>query len=111
MFFFPAQLGLLDQICQECTCLIVFGEVGELEGRCLSCFEGRKVTHVVLSKSGEKQTAQQKPLTSNLIVIVLLIIIATHLVYPRISESGNEEVSFLVSLVSHPNTKKHQKYM
>lgn len=50
-----SQLGLLDQICQECTCLIVFGEVGELEGRCLSCFEGRKVTHVVLSKSGEKQ--------------------------------------------------------
>ena len=51
--FFSAQLGLLDQICQECACLIVFGEVGELEGRCLSCFEGRQVTHV-LSKSGKK---------------------------------------------------------
>ena len=52
--FFSVQLGLLDQICQECACLIVLGEVGELEGRCLSCFEGKNVTYVILSRSGKK---------------------------------------------------------
>jgi len=54
VIFFSVQLGLLDQICQECACLIVLGEVGELEGRCLSCFEGKNVTHVILSRSGKK---------------------------------------------------------
>ena len=35
-------------------------------------------------KTGEKQTADQKPLTSNAIIIVLLIIIAGLLAYPRV---------------------------
>ncbi len=44
-------------------------------------------------KSGEKQTTENKPLTSNVIIIALLTIIAVLLAYPRFSNSTAETLS------------------
>lgn len=42
---------LLDQMCQVSACVIIVGEVGEVEERCLPSFPGRHVTHIILGKS------------------------------------------------------------
>ncbi|XP_063398029.1 uncharacterized protein LOC134682987 [Mytilus trossulus] len=47
--------ALLDTMCQECACVIIVGEVGDLEERCLSTFKGREVTHIILSGSLDKK--------------------------------------------------------
>ncbi|XP_052065937.1 uncharacterized protein LOC127705651 [Mytilus californianus] len=49
---------LLDTMCQECACVIIVGEVGDLEERCLSTFKGREVTHIILSGSQDKKINQ-----------------------------------------------------
>ena len=38
-------------MCQVSACVIIVGEVGDVEERCLSSFQGRHVTHILLGKS------------------------------------------------------------
>ncbi|XP_076115942.1 uncharacterized protein LOC143083567 [Mytilus galloprovincialis] len=45
----------LDTMCQECACVIVVGEIGDLEERCVSSFKGKEVTHIILSGSQDKK--------------------------------------------------------